>query len=185
MPRYELNEGTSNKFWVIELAGKSFTTSYGKIGTPGQTTIKKFKTAAEAKREYEKIIAEKVKKGYELVDGASAKPPAAPAAANPATPGARHFELVEGTSSKFWEIALEGTSVITRYGRIGADGQSTTKELDSKAEAFKEYDKLVAEKTKKGYEEKGGGGDGGAVGDARNPDLEAAIEKDPYDKDAY
>jgi uncharacterized protein (TIGR02996 family) len=184
MPRYEFSEGTSNKFWVIELDGKSFTTTYGKIGTTGQTTIKKFKTDAEAKREYEKIIAEKVKKGYELVAGASAKPAAASAGAKPATPGARHFELVEGTSSKFWEIALEGTSVITRYGRIGADGQSTTKELDSKAEAFKEYDKLIAEKTKKGYEEKGGG-DGGAVGDARNPDLEAAIEKDPYDKDAY
>lgn len=64
MPRYELSEGTSNKFWEINLAGKSFTTTYGKIGTTGQTTIKTFGSDAEAKKEYDKIVAEKVKKGY-------------------------------------------------------------------------------------------------------------------------
>jgi len=31
MPRFEFSEGTSNKFWEIELRGRSFTTSYGKI----------------------------------------------------------------------------------------------------------------------------------------------------------
>ena len=30
MPRYELSEGSSNKFWEIKLSGKSFTTTYGK-----------------------------------------------------------------------------------------------------------------------------------------------------------
>jgi uncharacterized protein (TIGR02996 family) len=215
MPRYEFSEGTSNKFWEIELKGKSFTTTYGKIGSGGQTTIKEFKSDADAKKEYDKIIAEKTKKGYELVGGAgaaadddddddvehddddakpaksakSAKPAAAAAkTAKAPTGGARRFEFVEGTSSKFWEISMEGSSVTTRYGRIGSDGQTTTKDFDSKVEAFKEYDKLVAEKTKKGYEEKGGddgGGGGGASGDARNSDLEKAIVADPYDQDAY
>jgi predicted DNA-binding WGR domain protein len=50
MPRYEFSEGTSNKFWEINLSGKSFTTTYGKIGTSGQTTIKQFKSDAEAKK---------------------------------------------------------------------------------------------------------------------------------------
>src|SRR5258706_15445507 len=77
MPRYEFSEGTSNKFWEINLSGKSFTTTYGKIGTSGQTTIKTYKTDAEAKKEYDKIIAEKTKKGYELVGGKGRAPAAA------------------------------------------------------------------------------------------------------------
>ncbi|MBX3234483.1 MAG: WGR domain-containing protein [Labilithrix sp.] len=67
--------------------------------------------------------------------------------------GARYFEFVDGSSSKFWEIRLDGASFTTRYGKIGTDGQSTTKTFDSPAKAQKEYDKLVTEKTKKGYEE--------------------------------
>lgn len=215
MPRYEFVEGSSSKFWVIELEGSSFTTTYGKIGTDGQTSVKDWDSEEKAKKEYDKLIAEKVKKGYQLVGGADAAAPAAkaaapaakaaqapkkepaakkadlfedegededeapkkkpaakpapakaapaakpepakaaPAAAPGAAGGKRHFEFVEGSSSKFWEIELEGTSVITTYGRIGTDGQNTVKEFDTEAKAAKEYDKLVAEKTKKGYVEK-------------------------------
>jgi uncharacterized protein (TIGR02996 family) len=79
MPRYELSEGTSNKFWEIKLSGTSFTTTYGKIGSNGQTTIKTFGSDADAKKEHDKLVAEKVKKGYTAVGGKVAK--AAPAAA--------------------------------------------------------------------------------------------------------
>ncbi|MBL8916642.1 MAG: WGR domain-containing protein [Archangium sp.] len=68
----------------------------------------------------------------------------------------RYFEFVEGTSSKFWEIWREGSSVNTRYGRIGASGQTTIKTEKDEASAEKLWSKLVAEKTKKGYIEKGG-----------------------------
>jgi predicted DNA-binding WGR domain protein len=189
MPRYEFSEGSSNKFWEIQLDGTSFTTTYGRIGTDGQSSLKEWPTEAKAKVEYDKLIAEKVKKGYELVDGGgSAKPAAAakpakkavfddegdeeddapkakakPAAAAPPAKkpgssksgdaGARYFEFVEGSSSKFWEIILDGTSFTTRYGKIGTDGQQSMKEYDSEEKAQKEYDKLVAEKTKKGYVE--------------------------------
>jgi predicted DNA-binding WGR domain protein/cell wall assembly regulator SMI1 len=67
----------------------------------------------------------------------------------------RMFELVEGTSSKFWEVWVEGDEVHTRYGRIGAAGQTTVKDEGSAEKAQKLHDKLVAEKTKKGYVEKG------------------------------
>jgi len=198
MPRYEYSEGSSSKFWEINLAGKSFTTTYGKIGSKGQTTIKTYSSEAEARKEHDKLIAEKVKKGYAPVGKPKARAATAPAAAAPATtgqatqtapgssasgkPGARYFELVEGTSSKFWEIVIEGTEVRTRYGKIGTAGQETVKELDSKSEAFKEYDKLVTEKLKKGYQEIVVGG---TIGDARNPELEKAIEADPEDVNAY
>ena len=49
---------------------------------------------------------------------------------------------------------MDGTDVKTRYGKIGTDGQTTLKSFDDAAGAQKEYDKLVKEKTKKGYEEK-------------------------------
>jgi DNA ligase-1 len=92
---------------------------------------------------------------------AAAKPaptPKAPAPnaspLKPAAAGARYFELVEGTSSKFWEITIAGCDYTTRYGRIGASGQSTTKTASSPEGAQREADKLVAEKTKKGYVER-------------------------------
>lgn len=66
----------------------------------------------------------------------------------------RRFEFVDGKSSKFWEIELNGTEFNVHYGRIGAAaGQKQTKTFDSEDKAKKEYDKLVAEKVKKGYEE--------------------------------
>jgi len=67
----------------------------------------------------------------------------------------RRFEFVEGSSSKFWEIWVEGSKVFTNYGRIGASGQTTLKDEGDAAKAHKLYEKLVAEKTKKGYVEKG------------------------------
>jgi predicted DNA-binding WGR domain protein len=64
MPRYELVEGTSSKFWEIALSGKSFTTTYGRIGGAGQSTTKKFASEADAAREHDKLIGEKLRKGY-------------------------------------------------------------------------------------------------------------------------
>jgi predicted DNA-binding WGR domain protein len=40
-----------------------------------------------------------------------------------------------------------------RYGKISTDGQTKTKDFGSVALAQKDADKLIAEKTKKGYEE--------------------------------
>ena len=206
MPRYEFSEGSSNKFWEIKLDGASFTTTYGEnSGASGQTTIKKWKDAAQAKLEYEKLVAEKTKKGYALVggngkaNGAKAAPAPAKAAKAPAKAanGKRYFELVDGSSSKFWEAGVDGTTLKTRHGKIGATGQIVIKEFSSKADASAAMDKLIAEKTKKGYVEGGGGGEppaddaepaetnGSFKRDARNPDLEKAIAADPFDRQAY
>lgn len=61
------------------------------------------------------------------------------------------YELIEGTSSKFWDVTLEGVTVTVRWGKVGTAGQSNTKTFASAAEAKKEHDKLVGEKTRKGY----------------------------------
>lgn len=65
----------------------------------------------------------------------------------------RRFEFVEGKSSKFWQIALAGSDFTVEWGRIGTAGQSQTKSWPTAEKAKVEYDKLVAEKTKKGYVE--------------------------------
>ncbi len=68
----------------------------------------------------------------------------------------RYFEFSEGTSQKFWEVWVDGNKVLTRYGKIGAAGQTTVKDEGSAAGSQKLYDKLIREKTGKGYAEKGG-----------------------------
>ncbi len=57
--RFELVEGTSRKFWEVNLAGSSFTVTFGRIGTDGQSKVKKCRDAAAAKAEVEKLLAEK------------------------------------------------------------------------------------------------------------------------------
>lgn len=63
----------------------------------------------------------------------------------------QRFELSEGKSHKFWQIAIDGRAITVRYGRIGTDGQTMTKKLASADAAKREHDKLVNEKTRKGY----------------------------------
>ncbi len=80
---FQLIEGTSRKFWSIELDGQAHTVQFGRIGTDGQTQRKAFNTAAEAKRSYDKLIADKLKKGYTEVSATTTAAPK-PARAKPA-----------------------------------------------------------------------------------------------------
>ncbi|HKB04034.1 MAG TPA: DNA ligase, partial [Gemmataceae bacterium] len=66
----------------------------------------------------------------------------------------RYFEFAEGMSSKFWEVSVSGKDVTTRWGRIGSEGQSKTKTFADPTKARAEADKLIEEKTEKGYVEK-------------------------------
>jgi predicted DNA-binding WGR domain protein len=70
-------------------------------------------------------------------------------------PQARRFEFVEGTSKKFWEISNAGSNVTVRFGRIGTDGQTQVKAQTSEADAVAAIEKLIREKTGKGYREVG------------------------------
>ncbi len=73
MRRFEFQEGGSNKFWEVELAGASFTVCWGRIGSAGQRQTKRFADAAKAGSEHDKLVAEKLRKGYREVSGAGAK----------------------------------------------------------------------------------------------------------------
>jgi predicted DNA-binding WGR domain protein len=58
------SDGKSDKFWTITIEGNSHTVHYGRVGTNGQTQTKEFSTDAEALKSYEKLVQQKLKKGY-------------------------------------------------------------------------------------------------------------------------
>jgi predicted DNA-binding WGR domain protein len=63
----------SDKFWTVQVSGKVLTVIFGKTGTAGRTNIKEFETAELARKEADKLIKEKVKKGYMELIGAEPK----------------------------------------------------------------------------------------------------------------
>jgi predicted DNA-binding WGR domain protein len=174
---FEFKDDKSSKFWEVWVDDADLTTKWGRIGTDGQSKTKPFADAASATKEMDKLIASKTKEGYVEIGAtapsspAPAKPAAAPAAAKPEpapvkpapaaaepAPGktsARRFEYEDATSAKFWEVWVDGADLTTKWGRIGTDGQSKTKTFTDPAAAAKEMEKLIASKTKEGYEEPG------------------------------
>jgi len=93
-----------------------------------------------------------------------------------------HLAFEEGNSSKFWRARVEGKTLYVNYGKIGANGQTQVKDFGDAAAARAEYDKLVREKRKKGYEDAGEGGDGEAEDDAA--DAEGGEAEDGDDEEA-
>ncbi len=191
---FEFSDASSNKFWEVWVEGTQVLTRYGKIGANGQTTVKDEGSADGAQKLHDKLVREKTGKGYleKVATGPSpaapvgkAAPPPPPAADPPRTmvvieAGFRRFEATEGGSSKFWEVKVEGEQQIVRFGRIGTDGQEKEKDFDSEREAKSDTKKLIEEKMKKGYVEVGG-----KPPPPSNPEMEAAIEQNLDDANAY
>jgi predicted DNA-binding WGR domain protein len=65
----------------------------------------------------------------------------------------RRFEFSEGNSNKFWEVSVRGTDVLVRFGRIGSAGQAQVKSFADEQATAKHVEKLIREKTGKGYRE--------------------------------
>ncbi|EMY78700.1 ATP-dependent DNA ligase-like domain protein [Leptospira weilii serovar Ranarum str. ICFT] len=62
--RLTYKDDKSDKFWNIETQEKSFTVTYGKTGTNGQTQTKTFGSEETCVKEARKLLSEKLKKGY-------------------------------------------------------------------------------------------------------------------------
>jgi predicted DNA-binding WGR domain protein len=71
----------------------------------------------------------------------------------PPTSATRRFEFVVGNSAKFWQVTVTGTNVTVRFGRLGTDGQTQTKEFPSAEAATGHAQRLIARKSAKGYQE--------------------------------
>ena len=64
MRTFQYSDAKSHKFWNIDVSGRSFTVTFGKVGTAGQTQTKNLASDKLAQAEADKLIREKVKKGY-------------------------------------------------------------------------------------------------------------------------
>ncbi len=67
-------DGTSDKFWEIQTEGATHTVTYGRNSTSGQSKSKTFDSEEACLKDAEKLIAEKIKKGYSE-DGSVATEP--------------------------------------------------------------------------------------------------------------
>ena len=83
------------------------------------------------------------------------------------------LEFEEGTSSKFWRARVEGKTLYVNYGKLGTNGQTQVKDFADRAGAMKEYEKLVREKRKKGYNDAGTGRGAGDEDEDKDEDEEA------------
>ncbi len=202
MPRYELKDGSSNKFWQIDVDGDSFTTTYGKIGSAGQSKTKSFATQAESTQKSESLIAQKTKKGYKLVakpatkrvvakKAGAQKPVKAKSAPKKVEEEAsegpwQRYVYNDGESKKFWEVTFDDSSFSVRYGRLGTDGRIKKKEANDANQARGLAMKAAAAKVKGGYklmdgelpEVKG-------PSEAVNKTMVALIEKNPNEQANY
>jgi predicted DNA-binding WGR domain protein/very-short-patch-repair endonuclease len=57
-------QGNSRKFWRASLRDNELSISYGRIGSSGQTVMKQFDSPERALREMDKLVGEKLRKGY-------------------------------------------------------------------------------------------------------------------------
>lgn len=63
----------------------------------------------------------------------------------------QYLENVQGKSSKFWQIKLDGQYLNIESGKIGGKGRATKKDLKTKEKAFLAFKREVVKKKKGGY----------------------------------
>jgi uncharacterized protein (TIGR02996 family) len=76
MRTFEYSDARSHKFWNIEVQASTFTVHFGKVGTAGQKSTKNFGDEAAAQAAADKLIREKLGKGYRETTVAASGPQA-------------------------------------------------------------------------------------------------------------
>jgi predicted DNA-binding WGR domain protein len=62
--RFEFVRGSSSKFYEVVVRNCAVTTTFGRIGTAGQTQTKQFANQAAAQKHADNVIGQKLAKGY-------------------------------------------------------------------------------------------------------------------------
>ena len=65
--RFEFVSGSSDKFWELSVGGKEVVVRFGRNGTDGQSSTKTFADNASAEKHAQKVIRDKIAKGYKEV----------------------------------------------------------------------------------------------------------------------
>lgn len=140
MRRFEFQDGTSNKFWEVEIAGADLLLRWGKIGTRGQRKTKTFESAEASATEEKKLIAEKTGKGY--VEASA--PPPKPATARPPPEATR--TLLRDARGNELILTLQGASVM-----IGEGKSRVVQTLDSADDAKDHCERVINLRRKQGF----------------------------------
>lgn len=82
----------------------------------------------------------------------------------------RTFIYSDEKSNKFWSIEANGKSYTVKYGKVGTDGQTQTKEFSDEAACLAAVEKAISGKTGKGYAEQ-------TDGLSAAPEVTTKIEK--------
>ncbi len=64
MRRFEFVKGSSFKFYEVSVVGNAVTTTFGRVGAGGQTQTQRLANAEAAQAHADKIIRQKLAKGY-------------------------------------------------------------------------------------------------------------------------
>jgi predicted DNA-binding WGR domain protein len=112
MRRFEMSEGGSSKFWTAGVEDNKFVVVYGKIGTEGKREEKIFPNVAAAKKELEKKIAEKTKKGYAEVAAGATPVAAEPEKKEPEAPKKPEFPARYAATKASAEKVSEAISAL-------------------------------------------------------------------------
>ncbi|NED57117.1 WGR domain-containing protein, partial [Micromonospora aurantiaca] len=86
MRRFEFVGGSSAKFWEVGQREATVTVRYGSIGAQGRTQVKELGSPAEAAAHADRLIAEKLRKGYAETTVAPSTGHVGAPAAEPAAP---------------------------------------------------------------------------------------------------
>lgn len=132
--RFVYQDAKSDKFWDIEFEGTTQTVVYGKTGTAGREAVKEFATAEECTKESEKLISQKLKKGYtELAEGEAA-------------PEKREYSEEEKADYFFWE-AIEKSYKYNKKDWEAYDLDEHIEKLTTYLSKYSEEKLILFEKT--------------------------------------
>jgi len=155
-----------NKFWEITKNGaKAYTCRWGKIGSKGQSKRKDFDDKARCTKAFDKLVKTKEQKGYKEQKTtkkrklSSSAPAPKKKKAKTSDSGSKLKKLLDDEGSvylvgkarggeKFWEVSVEGKTMITCYGKVGNKGRTQKKKVkDPESEAIA----MAQKKIKGGY----------------------------------
>ena len=132
--KFIYQDAKSDKFWDIEFEGTTQTVVYGKTGTTGREAVKEFATAEECTKESEKLITQKLKKGYtELAEGEAA-------------PEKREYSEEEKADYFFWE-AIEKSYKYNKKDWEAYDLEEHIEKLTAYLSKYSEEKLILFEKT--------------------------------------
>ncbi|MCL2363773.1 MAG: DUF4240 domain-containing protein [Defluviitaleaceae bacterium] len=133
MKRTFINQsGDANKFWHIEQSGNRYTVCWGKIGTAGRSKQKEASTQEDAAGDVNKLIREKLNKGYIEISETDEIPQKAAPVYKPMDEDV-FWEIID---SFHWKAA----------GRKGILKPAIKKLVAMQPEDIKEFAEILAEK---------------------------------------